>query len=190
MAPLDEQTAGATVRVRAIARYALMCIAIGALVAGLVVAILDDGDSDTPTTLPPVRQTQLVKAVRAGDCELRRTKDAERPGSRRAAARAAPARPQVYEDAPRREALTSALRRGVIVISYRPGLDRKRLEQLRSLQTVVPSGTIVAPDATGMRYDVAIAAYRRVLGCERFTDDAIDALRLFRGRYIGTGPDR
>ena len=41
-----------------------------------------------------------------------------------------------------------------------------------------------------MRYEVAVAAYRRLLGCTRFTDAAIDAIRLFRGRYIGIGPDR
>ena len=78
----------------------------------------------------------------------------------------------------------------MIVISYRPRLDDERLAQLRTLQSVVPNGTIVAPDTSGMRYEVAVAAYRRLLGCMRFTDAAIDAIRLFRGRYIGIGPDR
>ncbi len=87
--------------------------------------------------------------------------------------------------------LTAALRRGVIVISYRKDtVDAGRRAQLRALQTAVPDGTIVTPDVSGMRYEVAVAAYRRLLGCGRFTDATIDAIRLFRGRYLGTGPER
>ena len=47
---------------------------------------------------------------------------------------------------------------------------------------MVPSGTIVAPNGTGMAYDVAATAWGRLLGGLRLTDDAIDGLSLFRGR--------
>ena len=178
-------------RIPAIARYAVACLAIGAAVAGLVLAALGGADADERASLPPVREIQLVKAVRASGCELRRARAGERlippvdgPG-------ASPARPQVYDEAPPVDQLTAAVRRGVIVISYRKDtVDGARLAQLRALQTVVPEGTIVTPDATGMRYEVAVAAYRRLLGCQRFTDATIDAIRLFRGRYLGTGPER
>lgn len=189
MASDNTRRGGRAARLPAIAGYALFCIAIGAAVTGLMVFALGAGDRDAGTALPPLRETQLVKAVQAGGCELRRTGGAElaRPADGRAAA---PADPRVYEDAPPREQLTAALRRGVIVISYRDGLNPDRLEQLRALQSVVPGGTIVAPGASGMRYAVAAAAYRRLLGCQRFDDAVIDAIRLFRGRYVGTGPDR
>lgn len=178
-------------RVPAIARYAAACVAIGAVVAGLVVAALGGTDADPHAPLPPVREIQLAKAVRASDCELRRERAGEQLVPPVDGPRAPPARPQFYDDAPPVEQLTAALRRGVIVISYRSdAVDGARLAQLRALQTVVPDGTIVTPDVTGMRYDVAVAAYRRLLGCRRFTDATIDAIRLFRGRYLGTGPER
>jgi hypothetical protein len=173
-------------RVRAIVRYGFVCAVLGAVVAAGVLALLGGSERGVPAALPPVREIQLVKAVQAAGCELRRT----RGGERAQAARAAPAPPRFYDDAPSRAALAAAVRRGVIVISYRPAVDRERLEQLRSLQTVIPSGTIVAPDASATRYEIAADAYRRRLGCTRFTPAAIDAIRLFRGRYVGTGPDR
>lgn len=190
MAPDDRQTHGGTARIPAIARYAFVCVAIGAVVAGLVVAALG-GSEDTRATLPPVREIQLVKAVRTSGCELRRAGAGEQLKPAVDGPAASPARPRSYDDAPPVEHLTAALRRGVIVISYREdSVDGERLAQLHALQTVVPDGTIVTPDETGMRYEVAVAAYRRLLGCERFTDRAIDAIRLFRGRYLGTGPER
>lgn len=190
MAPPDNHTRSGTVHVGAIARYAIVCVAIGAVVAGLVVAALGGADEDTEATLPPVRETQLVRAVQASGCELRRSVGGEQLRPAVDGPPTAPALPRFYEEAPPAARLTGALRTGVIVIFYREDLDEKRLEQLRSLQTVIPSGTIVAPDTSGMRYEVAVAAYRRLLGCDRFTDAAIDALRLFRGRYVGIGPDR
>lgn len=190
MAPPERHTRSDTAYAGAIARYAIACIAVGAVVAGLVVAALGGTDADTEATLPPVGETQLVRAVQASGCELRKSDRGERLRPPVDGPRAAPAAPGFYEQAPPAARLTGALRAGVIVIFYRGDLDEERLEQLRLLQTVIPSGTLVAPDTSGMRYEVAVAAYRRLLGCDRFTDAAVDALRLFRGRYVGTGPDR
>lgn len=189
MAPVDKHTRRGQARAGPIARYAIICVTIGAAVAGLMVAILGGTDSDTDATLPPVRETQLVKAVQAGGCELRRARAGEQLTPPVDGPPGAPALPRFYEDAPPVEQLTAALRRGVTVIFYSDDVGEERLEQLRALQTQAPTGTIVVPDATGMRYEVAVAAYRRLLGCERFTDASIDAISLFRGRYVGTGPD-
>lgn len=189
--PTEKPTRGGAARIRAIARYGLICVAAGAAVTGLVLAIVRGVDRDREASLPPVRETQLVRAVQQGSCDLRRARGGERlrpsvdgPGT------AAAAEPRFYEEAPPADRLAAALRAGVIVIYHRPGLADERLAQLRALQSVVPRGTIVTPDTSGMRYEVAVAAYRRRLGCMRFTDAAIDAIRLFRGRYIGIGPDR
>jgi uncharacterized protein DUF3105 len=190
MGPIDKPWRDRAARVPAIARYALVCVAIGAAAAALAVAVLGGGDGAGPRPLPPVRQTQLVKAVQASGCELRRSRAADQSRARVDGARAAAARPQFYAEAPPARQLTGALRRGVIVILYRPGLDRERLEQLRAVQAGVPNGTIVTPDSRGMRYEVAAGAYGRLLRCTRFTEATIDAIRLFRGRYIGIGPDR
>ena len=189
MARSDKRTRART-GVGPIALYALVCVAIGAAGAALVVAVLGEADRAPEGRLPPVRETQLVKAVQAGGCELRRRRADDQLRPPVGGPAAAPARPRFYDGALPAERLAGALRRGVIVISYRRGLEHERLEQLRSLQAVVPDGTIVVPAASAMRYEVVVAARRRLLGCKRFSDAAIDAIRLFRGRYIGTGPDR
>ena len=160
-----------------------------ALVVGTVVALLDGGD-DESVTLPPVRQIDFKTAAQRAGCGVRRLRAGEitnppvdgLPGL-------TPARPGFKQTPPNAGALLAALRRGVVVIYFRAGLDEARIEQLRAMQRAVPDGTIVTPDATGMRYEVAATAFRRLLSCPRYTDDTLDALRLFRGRYVGSGPD-
>ena len=187
MAPPHRHKAGVRADIRAVSGYALVCVAIGAAAAALLVALLGDADPRSGVSLPPVRQTQLVEAAQSSNCRLRRTKPVR---LRDATSQTAGVRPGFYDEALPDQLLNVALRRGVIVILYRRGIDRERVEQLRSLQTVVPTGTIVAPGGAASRYEVAVTAYRRLLECAEFTDGAIDAIRLFRGRYIGTGPDR
>ncbi len=82
------------------------------------------------------------------------------------------------------------MRRGVVVISYREGLPSMLVAQLHVLQSAVPAGTIVTPNGTGMRFDVAAIAWGALLGCPRFNEGVIDAVRLFHGRHLGRGPDR
>lgn len=191
MPAMHKHRQGGTPRVPAIARYTLVCLAIGAAVAALVVvAVGEPSGHGVRVALPPLRETRLVQAARAGGCELRRARHGEQLRPPVDGRRGAPARAQFYDAAPPVAQLTAAIRRGVIVISYRSELDRKRLEQLRTLQTLVPRGMIVSPDSSRMRYAVAVGAYRHLLGCPRFTDAALDAMRLFTGHFIGAGPDR
>jgi hypothetical protein len=138
---------------------------------------LADGQPD----LPPVRQPELANAVRAGGCRISPARDA--------AGSDVPARPGSYEDAPPTRTLSAALRRGTIVILYRAGLDDDLEHKLHAIQGGIPNGTIVTPSPTHTTDDVAIAAYGRRLVCPRLTADSMDALRLFRGRYLGSGPD-
>jgi hypothetical protein len=41
-----------------------------------------------------------------------------------------------------------------------------------------------------MPYLVAVVTWRRLLGCRTVSDVTTDAVQLFRGRYLGSGPDR
>ncbi|HEV2062035.1 MAG TPA: DUF3105 domain-containing protein [Solirubrobacteraceae bacterium] len=171
----------------ALLRYALVWIAGGAVVAALLITLVDGGQEPE---IVPLRETQLEDAARHARCDLYRA----RPGQRLdppvdGPARAQPLRPGVYDRPERLAPVIAALRRGAIVVHYRPGLDESRVEQLEQLQTAVPEGTIVLPARKELRYELAVTAWRRLLGCARFTDRAIDALRLFRGRFIGRGPD-
>ncbi len=162
------------------------------LLAGAAVAVIGlqllRGAADEHVGLPPLREAELIDASRTAACELRR----ERPGQALQPAASGPpasaGRPGIYEQMPPPTALIGALRRGLIVIHYDPSLDEERIEQLQRLQEAVPKATILTPD-DDMRYAVAVTAWRRLLGCDRFRDATVDAIRFFQGRYIGSGPD-
>jgi hypothetical protein len=168
------------------AAYVAAWLAAAAVFAVLAIMVLD-GDEPDEVSLPPIRETQLADAAEQAGCELRRVTGASDPtadGNRTAAA----ARPGFYDQAPERAALIAALRRGVVVIHFRSELDSEWVDQLRRVQEAAPNGTIVTPNAT-MTFEVAATAYRRILGCPRATEASIEATLLFRGRFLGSGPD-
>lgn len=168
--------------------YVLAWIAAAAAAVGLVFAIF--GKDDDMVTVPPLRETQLADAASESRCQLRTARTGERldlpvdgPAGQRAA------EPGFYDEPVGTAALTAAVRRGVVVIQFRADLGDGVREALKVVQAAVPEGTIVAPAAEGMRFAVAVTAYRRLLGCPRFDDRTLDAIRLFRGRYLGSGPE-
>jgi hypothetical protein len=170
------------------AGYVAAWLAGTAVVAALAIALLDDGEGEK-VSLPPIRETQLVDAARHAGCELRRARARERTDPTvdgPAAAQAANA--GFYDDAPDTPTLVAALRRGVVVIHFRPELDDERVDELREVQEAAPNGTIVTPNPT-MAFEVAATAYRRLLGCPRATDASMEAALLFRGRFLGSGPE-
>jgi hypothetical protein len=167
--------------------YAGAWVVAAAIAVGVLLAVLDGGEPEV-VALPPVRETELTRAAHEAGCELRRARPGERVNPPvDGGVGALPATPGVYERAPGPSALTAAMRRGVVVIQVR-GLDESGVELLRMFQEAQPDGTIVAPNATGMPFVVAAAAYRRLLGCQDLSDAASDAIQLFRGRYVGSGP--
>ncbi len=169
-------------------RYAAGWLVTGA-VAALAIGVLLRSDEDR-VSLPPVRETDLEAAVRAAGCELREVRGSETFNPPVVGARlTAPMRGGIYEKPPHMDAIIAALRQGRIVMQYRRGVARTRIKQLQELQPAVPAATIVTVNESGMPYEVAATAWRRLLGCRRFTDRTLDAVRLFRGRYLGYGPD-
>jgi hypothetical protein len=174
---------------RAVVMYGAAWLAAAACVVVVAVVALD-GSEPEAVSLPPVEETELGDAARAAGCELRR----QRRGAQlnppvTGAAGFPPARAGVYEHSPDIGSLVAALRQGVIVIQVRTGLDESRLDELRTIQASAPNGTIVTPNETGMRFELAVTAYGHLLGCAEVTDASIEALLLFRGRYVGSGPD-
>lgn len=168
--------------------YAVAWLVAAGIVVGVVFAIFGNGDETV--SVPPVRETVLIDAATQGRCQLRTARAGERlnpPVDGPAGERAA--QPGFYEQPVATAELTAAVRRGIIVIQFRGDLDGDRVDALKTLQAAVPEGTIVAPNGTGMRFEVAVTAYRRLLGCPRFTTASLDAVQLFRGRFVGSGPD-
>jgi Protein of unknown function (DUF3105) len=179
----DAQRPGGAALVYAVA----WLVAVG-VVVGLVFAIFGDGGETV--SVPPVRETVLTDAASQSRCQLRTAGAGELvnpPVDGPAGGRAA--QPGFYEKPVATAELTAAVRRGIIVIQFRRDLDGDGVAALKMLQAAVPEGTIVAPNGTGMRFELAVTAYRRLLGCPRFTTAALDAIQLFRGRFIGSGPE-
>lgn len=171
-------------------RYVLAWAFGGAIVVAAVLVFVGRDDDDA-VTLPPVRQIELTAAARSAGCELR-TGDRSNvlglpvPG----APGRTPAPAGVYDDPPRAADLVAALRRGVVVVQHRADLPEDVIDELRALQKAIPEGTIVTPEPVKTRFAVAVVAWRRVLGCRTYAVGTVDAIRLFRGRFIGSGPDR
>ena len=158
----------------------------GLAVAAAVIALLQGGEDDV--TLPPLRETQLTQAAREAGCVLRSGARPPAEEPRVDGVAAEPARAGFYDREPPAASIGGALRRGLVVISYKRSLPGERREQLETVQRAVPEGTVVVPNDR-MPYVVAITGWRRLLGCRRLETKALDALRLVRGRYGGSGPD-
>lgn len=173
---------------RGLARYVATWVVAGVLVVAAV-AVLGPEDRSDPAGLPPVRETELTRAVRAAGCEIRTDRGPDALNPPVDGPRGAAAEPGVYDPPPAPDEIVGALRRGLIVIHYRRGIDEQLVHTLEAVQGAVPEGTIVAPNATRMPYEVAATSWRRLLGCARFSERSLDAVRLFRGRFIGRGPD-
>lgn len=169
--------------------YAVAWLVAAAAAVGVVFALFGSDNADM-VSVPPVHETELPAAAGQGRCQLRTAGAGERlnppvdgPNG------VAPARPGFYEKPVESATLTAAVRHGIVVIQFRAGLDGERLDELKTLQKAAPTGTIVTPNDTGMQFELAVTAYQRLLGCPRFTERALDAVQLFRGRFVGSGPE-
>lgn len=174
----------------ATARYTLVWLLASAVVA-LVVALAVRSESGLPSEDP----IELETAAREAECVLRRETGAAEdstvdvmqpptfgPPSQMAA-------PGVYTRSPSPDQLVGALRRGLIVVQYRPRLAPAQVEVLRRAFADLRETTVITPDATGMRYAVAVTAWTRLLGCSRIAPDVARVARAFHGEYADTGPD-
>ena len=136
-----------------------------------------------PVAAPPVREVALGDAMRNAGCDVRRS-------SRRATASAgATVAPGIY-----RHPVTAAERRrvvraGVVVIEYRRGVDRTTLARLVSIQRAAPQRHACWRPSAVLRDDaISVTTFGRQLRCPAMTASSFDALQLFRGRYVGSGP--
>jgi hypothetical protein len=168
--------------------YAVAWLVAAAVFVGVLLAVLDSGEPEE-VSLPPVQETELAEAAAHAGCELRRAKDGEPVNPPVVGgAGVSPAPPGFYDESQDKESLVAAMREGVIVIQFRD-VDESGVDLLREFQASVPEGTIVAPNDTDMPFAVAVTAYRRLLGCRDLNHSSVDAIQLFRGRFVGSGPD-
>jgi Protein of unknown function (DUF3105) len=128
----------------------------------------------------------------AGVCELRV------PGARGSGIRppvAGPPAPAAVADgvhaaAPGPTGLVGALRRGRVVVQYRPSLAAPLVRRLRgAIARSRPDRLVIAPDGSGMPYLVAATAWGRLLGCRSLPPAALTALESFARHNAGRGPE-
>jgi hypothetical protein len=134
----------------------------------------------------PFRRADPIAAVR-DRCVVRQTTSPQRPPV--TGRPSAPARTGVYSTSPPVTRLVGALRRGIVVVQYRPGLSGSDVERLRRAFGSRAGLRIVTPDATAMPYVVAGTAWGRLIGCRRLDAKVMSALSRFAIRYQGSGPD-
>ena len=179
-----------------VVRYAAAWLLAGCLAAGAVVTAVRGASEPSDVTPEPRRAAvETPVASPAGRCVMRR----DRGRGTRSALRviqpptlgppATPARLGVHARPPRPAALVGALRRGFIVVQYRPSLDRDVVRRLEREFGRGSPPTIVTPDATGMRFAIAVTAWSRLLGCPSGDERSRAAAQDFRLRYAGVGPD-
>jgi hypothetical protein len=174
-------------RLATLAYTATWLVAASAIVGALLVVLGTDEPNEV--SLPPVQETELAQAARRAGCELRRARAGEQlnpPVVGGTGETSAPA--GFYEEPLDPASLLAAQRSGVIVVQFRD-LESDDVDLLHDFQQALPDGTIVVPNDTDMPFAVAVTAYRRLLGCTELNQSSVDAIQLFRGRFVGSGPD-
>ena len=193
--------------------YALAGVLVLALiVAGLAVALSggDGGGSETAdeggiqyasgVKLPPQRTKDLEPAAKAAGCEVESYREfgrghVQEPVRYRTNPPTSgehnpvPAPDRVFGKAPAKEQLVHTLEHGRVVYQFRPPGSELVRGQLKALYDEDKLWVALTPNNTGMPYEVAAVSWRHVLGCKRFTPEAIDALRAFRDRYRDRAPE-
>jgi hypothetical protein len=84
-----------------------------------------------------------------------------------------------------------ALEHGRINIQYKPGTDAKTIGELEELLSEFDEGyhQLLFPNNTDMPYAIAATAWTQLLGCDKASPEAYDAIRAFRLKYIDKGPE-
>ena len=108
-----------------------------------------------------------------------------------------PAEDGIYEEAAPDSTLVHSHEHGRVVIWYRPSLPAEARAGLRALVEEDDYQILLMPRSE-MPFAVAATAWNsspgpagtgRLLGCESFSPEAYDALRAFRDKHRGRGPE-
>jgi len=78
---------------------------------------------------------------------------------------------------------------------YKPGTSATRIAALQRLFDEATLGksayhSVLMQNNTGMPFEVAAVAWRRYVGCAKYSDQALDAMRAFRDVYVDTAPEQ
>ena len=105
----------------------------------------------------------------------------------------------IYEEQPRNENLVHTLEHGRVIIWFDPKIPSEERGKLRTLYEEDPFHMVLTPDDSNPAYAVAATAWNadpapngtgQLLGCERFNDTVLDALRAFKDEHRDRGPEQ
>jgi hypothetical protein len=176
----------------------------------------DDGDPTGEASAPEQQVFDLADAADQAGCELKDTPSrgeadrihTEGPGVK-AEYRGNPptlgqhwppgyqAEDGFYEEAPADAALVHTMEHGRVIFWVKPSVPEEGRDSVRALFDEDSYQLVVTPRAA-MPYAVAATAWNRdpepggtgrTLGCPRWNDGVIDALRAFRDEHRGNGPE-
>ncbi len=199
-------------------QMALGAFLVLAIIAGSVFALASGGDdmkasgkveqgADVKVALPPVKETDLKKAVAAAGGVL---VDPENEGSTHVSGKVdyksnpptsgnhnqVPAQDGVYApgNEPAKENWVHTLEHGRIVIQYAPGTPKATIDQLETLGSEELNGSegyhvVVMQNNTNMPFKVAAVAWDHYLGFKEMNPQAFDAIRAFRKQYTDKAPE-
>jgi hypothetical protein len=111
---------------------------------------------------------------------------------------AIPADDGIYDEAPDKEDLVHSLEHGRVIIWFKANLPGDDRGMLKTLLDEDPFHMILTPNETNMPYAVAATAWNedpqplgtgQLMGCPRFNDEVIDALRAFKDEHRDRGPE-
>jgi len=220
----EQAEAAAARRKRLIQTVAGLAVA-AAVVAGVVVATMGGGKDDTsgpsqgqgPKVAIPARKiTDLEDAAKAAKCVLSNppiegsshvtTKVKYKSNPPTSGDHVPP--PELAKDgeytgvaSPEPERYVHSLEHGRVIIHYKPGLAKRRIDQLATLfaensktdfglDSIKGGFTLLMANNTKMTQEVAAAAWGHTLGCPAFNDQVFDAIRAFRQRYVLQAPEK
>jgi hypothetical protein len=188
-------------RLEAERRKKLFGLAVGGVlvlaVIGVIVFVIASGGSDAPA-----RKTRdLAKAATLAKCTVKSFKSEGRQHTTATVSdyktnpptsgphNPQPAQDGEYDSAPAKEAFVHTLEHGRVEIQYKPGTSSKAKDALKSVFEESTDKMLLFPNNTGMPYEVAATAWTHMVACPKYNDRVPDALRAFRDKYRGKGPE-
>jgi len=103
---------------------------------------------------------------------------------------AVPAHDAAYTKAPYPyEGLVHALEHGRVIYWFKPNAPAAVRGALKKLYDEDKALVLITPNTRPMPYEVAVSAWGRFIGCQKYNDKVPDAFRAFRDAYRLKGPE-
>ena len=96
--------------------------------------------------------------------------------------------------APPKERNVHALEHGRIEMQWKPGTPQNVIDTLQAIFNEPLKGKsgyhqLLFENNTNMPFEVAAASWQHYLGCPKWNQDVIDAIRAYREQYVDKGPE-